>query len=191
MKTIRDLISIKLLKNLKSKSFHVSDKIIETTLREALSSKGINLERLKCSEGGVSLLLSGKKLGVELEYDIIIHIDNLLLTHSRHEAVFSILDDDLRGSKFIGTIVASLLGLIVNDIVAIAISKSNLEKAVEYDKNQRKAIVDLQTITGIQKLYRKRFVLAGKRMIDLINIIGVSHESDGVKIHFSFDSSVS
>ena len=115
----------------------------------------------------------------------------MLLTHSRHEAVFSILDDDLRGRKFIGTIVASLLGLFVNDIVASGISRSNLEKAVEYDKNQRKAIVDLQTITGIQKLYKKRFVLAGKLMIDLINIIGVSHESDGVKIYFSFDSSVS
>lgn len=178
-------LSGRLLESLKTGSLFITESVILEGLRSGLSGHGISVESLSCTGEGVTADFVKRLVGATLDYTATIKVLEFEISAVRHEVVLQVVDDRLAGDNLWSKIVASLITLLVKDIVAGVLSFSDVEKTIRYESSERKAFLDLYDIPAVQALYTERPILR-RRIVDFVSIEKCVHESGGLRVFASF-----
>ncbi len=184
LNSIKGLLGENILKNLSEKKINIPESVIREQLSSKLEEKNVELESLKCSGNDIAIKIKAKKFGIKSKYKAKIKIDQLCIDPDNHNAIFEIVSDDIKGNGIFSEIIIYLFKLIIDDIFEKTINYTDLKDLVVYDKNNRKATIDLINIDHIAKLYEPQAVLLGKPIIDFFQIKSLSHIKSGLDIHF-------
>jgi hypothetical protein len=165
-----------------SRSFPIPELVLRKGLEYKLRESEARLMTLKCTEKGIDVEFSVQKLGAELVYSATLVFQSFELSGDKHEAVIRVEKSKLAGDKLWGKVVAWIAELVFDDILATAVSHTNLSKVFNYDSDTHLARIDFMTMPGVEKLYERHTVLLNQRIIDVVQIESCHHESGGIKL---------
>ena len=171
------------LSNLKKGNLLIPEKAIEEGLRAKLASDDIEVLSLQCLSDSIAVEITKRKLGANLHYKARIEITTLMIDSEHHEAVLEFKNDKLAGEKLWGKVVATLVNLLIKDIIAGTLSVTDVEEHIQYDASTRRAQIDLNAIPAVRRLYEQKKVLMNRRAIDFAYVSNCTHVDKGLLLH--------
>lgn len=182
---VKHTLSEQLLSSLSDKSFLIPESAIASYVDMKLESGSVDFQHVHCSADGIEISVSKKKLGASLKYRILLCITSFEISPGKNKASMLVKSDELTGSRMWDKIIGLIIRVIINDIISYSVAHSEDEFDIEYDKESRTATVDLLDFPNIEKLYEEHIILCSKRVIDFIQIMSISHEAEGLRVHFT------
>ena len=181
LSSLKGVYSSKIISSIKEKKFSIPESVIKQKLSKELDSDKLKLSSLNCKNDGLTVEIDAEKLGAKIHYAAFLKLSELRINPTKHYIKIDVQGEHLEGSNLRGKILSVLVKIIVDDIVAKAISMSSNRSNVSYDETSRRATVDLICIDAVAKLYKP--LLFNKAPIDLVEVNGISHAKGSVVIH--------
>gem|GEM_PF-6398708 len=166
---------------LKTGSILIPTEVIYHVVAEQLEdAPGVRLNSLECRADGIRCQMDIAKKGLRTQAAATFKLVDAEISTQRQQVTFAVLDEHLTGKNWLGKVAASLLLVMVQDLVKTAISMQDMEAVLQFDEATRMIAVDFSSVEAIKKLRRP---LPGlKTSILEMVCIRAAHDPNGLRL---------
>ncbi len=166
---------------LKTGSILIPTEAIYHVVSEQLDDvPGVRLDSLECRADGIQCQVDIDKKGLHTQAAATFQLIDAEISAQRQQVTFAVLDEHLTGKNWLSKVAASLLLVMVQDLVKTAISMQDMEAVLQFDEAARTIAVDFSSVEAIEKLRRPLPGLK-TRILDMI-CIRAAHDPEGLRL---------
>ncbi len=160
----------------------VPEQVIRLAIKNEIEKeKGVALDSLSCSSGGIRIDIRVQKGGVDLTVQMSVKLTRIVLNGQKQEVEFSIKTNNPVSNNLCGRLVSAVGGTFLSGIISKKISNNQLVATSNIVQGCGDATLDISTLEQLQPLM-KTIPFLNKSALDMISFQEIEHIDEGIRV---------